>query len=144
MARPILLPLGFLLAAAAGCTSHSHGPIDFQVTGGLTGNGDGTPSLRIEADGTATRPAPSGGGTQTARLDLATLDDLEARIDAAEFATLAPSYTACNDCYIYVVSVQLDGATYTVQADTMAELPDPLDAVIAALKDITQRPLDWQ
>ena len=62
----------------------------------------------------------------------------------AWFATLAPSYTACNDCYIYVVSVQLDGATYTVQADTMAELPDPLDAVIAALKDITQRPLDWQ
>jgi hypothetical protein len=134
--RRLLLPLGFLFAVTAGCTaSHGPGTIDFQVTGGFAGNGDGTPRLRIEPDGTMTR------GTQTTTLDRATLDDLEAKVDAAQFATLSPMYTACADCYVYVVSVQIDGTTYTVAADTLATVPAPLEAVIATLKDISQRPV---
>jgi hypothetical protein len=140
MARRILLPLGFLLGAAAGCSGHSQGPIDFQVTGGFTGHGDGTPSLRIEPDGTVTRQ-PTGGPTETGTLDPTTLDDLEAKVDAAQFATLAPAYTACADCYVNVVSVQLDGTSFTVQADTVAKIPMPLTTVIATLKDIALQPL---
>lgn len=141
MAPRILFALSFLLGVTAGCSGHTQGPIDFQVTGGFAGQGDGTRPLRIEPDGTMTRPAP-GGGTQTTKLDLATLDDLEAKVDAAGFATLAPMYTGCADCYVYVVSVQLDGTTYTVAADTLAQLPAPLEAVITTLKDISQLPLD--
>jgi len=137
MTRQCLLPLGLLLGLAAGCTSSpTRGPIDFQVTGGFAGGGDGTPSLRIEPDGTATRAG------QTFQLDRMTLDDLDAKVEAAQFPTLAATYSGCADCYVYEVSVQLDGSSYTVAADTLAQVPPALQAVIDTLKDISQRQLD--
>jgi hypothetical protein len=145
MTRPLvlLLPIGFLLALVAGCTGHaSQGAINFEVTGGFTGTGDGTPALRIEPDGTATRT--SAGRTQTTRLDLATLHDLQAKIDAAQFPMLEPAYMGCADCYVYEVSVQLDGTMHRVAVDTDAHPPAALQAVIDALKDIEQLPLDWR
>jgi hypothetical protein len=131
---------------AGGCSSSSgmvDGPIDFSVSGGFTGGGDGT-ALHIELDGTATRSTESG-GSQTATLDAATLDDLDRKIVDAQFPSLAPVYSCnCADSFIYNVSVQLDGSTHTIAADSLAALPDRLDAVIDTLQDIYQRPLDWQ
>jgi hypothetical protein len=137
-----LLCLGVMLGAASGCTHSSVEAVDFRVNGGLAGNGDGTPSLHIDPDGVMTRTS-TGGVTQTATLDPGALADLHSKIEAAEFPQLAPTYTACADCYINVVTVQLGGATYNVQADTDAQVPTQLDAVITTLKAITSQPLDW-
>jgi hypothetical protein len=139
----ILLPLGFLLALTAGCTDSTRGPIDFQVTGGFGGDGDGTPSLKIEHDGTMT--VTSLGVTQATRLDRVTLDDLEAKVDAAQFATLDPTYpstSTCLDCAVYNVSVQLAGTPYTVVVDETAQPPTALQAVITTLRDLARRQLD--
>ena len=141
MSLRILVPLMFF-AAIGGCTSHVDGPIDYTVTGGLSGGGDGA-ALHIELDGTVTRPK-AGGGTETATLDAATLGDLRSKIDAADFESLAPKYSCnCADNFIDNISVQLDGTVHTVAADRDAQLPDGLKTVVDTLLDIYQRPLDW-
>ena len=140
MSLRILVPLIFF-AAIGGCTSHVDGPIDYSVTGGFTGGGDGT-ALHIELDGTVTRPK-AGGGTETAKLDAATLDDLRGKIDDADFASLAPKYSCCADVFIDNISVQLDGSTYKVEADRGAQIPERLKTVFDALVDLYHRPLDW-
>jgi hypothetical protein len=129
-------------AAACGGTGNIDGPIDYNVTGGLSGHGDGT-ALHIELDGTTTRPT-AGGGTETAVLDALTLADLHGKIIDAQFAMLAPLYScSCTDSYINTTSVQIDGAQHTVVADDLAPYPERLKIVIDTLKDIYQRPLGW-
>src|ERR1041384_3161495 len=125
-----MLCLGVMLGAASGCTHSGVETVDFRVNGGLAGNGDGTPSLHIEPDGAMTRTS-TGGVTQTATLAPGALADLHGKIEAAEFPQLAPTYTACADCYVNVVTVQLGGATYSVRADTDAQVPAQLDAGVA-------------
>jgi len=143
MALRRLLPLSFVLGALAGCaaTNNVDGPIDYRVTGGFSGGGDGT-ALHIELDGTVTRAAS--GGTQTATLDPVALDDLHQKIVDAQFPALSPTYSCnCADDLIYNVSVQLDGTTHTVAASSLAPYPGRLKTVIDTLQDIRQRPLDW-
>lgn len=135
-----------LCGGVGGCTSHGagqvDGPVDYRVTGGFSGGGDGT-MLHVELNGTATRHTDQQ-GTQTAMLDLATLDDLHQKIVDARFATLDPEYLCdCADDYVYNVSVQVDGNSHIVMAHSLASFPDPLRAVIDALQDIHQRELDW-
>jgi len=135
------LPL-ICAAAACGGMGEIDGPIDFNVTGGLSGNGDGT-ALHIELDGTTTRPK-AGGGTETTVLDAMTLADLHAKIIDAQFAMLAPLYPCgCTDGYIYNTSVQIDGTQHTVAAEDLAQYPERLKVVIDTLKGIYQRPLGW-
>jgi len=126
--------------AAAGCTSGADGPIDYRVTGGLGGTGDGT-VLHIELDGTTTRTVA--GETETGVLDAATLADLRTKIAAAKFPALDPMYScSCVDDFVNVISVQLDGGTHTVAADTTAEVPAALETVIDTLRVIYEGPLD--
>jgi hypothetical protein len=136
------VPLSFVLGALAGCTAtHVDGPVDYRVTGGFSGGGDGT-ALHIELDGTVTRAAS--GGTQTAALDAVTLDDLHQKIVDAQFPALQPMYSCtCADDLTYNITVQLDGRTHTVAADSLAPIPGSLKTVIDTLQDIHQRPLDW-
>lgn len=140
---PLIVPLGFLLGALAGCGGDAtvDGPVDYRVTGGFGGGGDGT-ALHIELDGTVTRTA--GGGTQTATLDAVALADLHQQIVDADLPGLSPAYSCnCADDLTYHLSVQLDGSTRSVTADSLAPIPDRLKAVIDTLQDIPQRPLDW-
>ena len=172
MARRSVSPVGLALvlcAAASGCASHVadqvdgsveppdapgaaqcrhvagqvDGPVDYSVTGGFFGGGDGT-ALHVELDGTVTRHTDQQ-GTQTAMLDRVTLDDLRQKIVDAQFSTLMPQYHCnCADDYIDNVSVHVDASLYTVAADRLASLPGCLKTVIDTLKAIHQSPLDWR
>jgi hypothetical protein len=123
-----------LLGSAAACTDRGDGPIDFLVTGGFAGGGDGTPTLHIEPDGTATREFP-GGGHDTTMLDPATFADLRQKIRQADFDSLEPEYRLCCDDFAYRVSV----GPHTVEADKNADIPAGLRAVIDTLSAIDRR-----
>lgn len=141
-----MLVLSFLIGAAGACGDGGtiDGPIGYRSTGGFSGRGDGTPALHIDLDGTVTREKAVG-GTESAMLDRATLDDLHRKILEADFAELEPTYDCqCEDDYVYVVTVQLDGTLYTVMADSLAPPPAPLLTVIDALRAIGALPLDWR
>jgi hypothetical protein len=137
----------------AGCAGQSDTIIDYQRTGGLAGLNE---SRHITIDGTITRPK-TGGGTETATLDPTTVDDLERRLEAADFPTLAPAYGCggCPDVIVYTLLVPADRttgrtagritnrATYRVTAYDSGELPAQLRPLIAALGAISERSLDW-
>lgn len=138
----LLLSTVVAVAWASGCTTTTaavDGPIEFNVTGGFTGAGDGTPALNIEPDGTVTR-TPGGEPSHTLTLDGATMAALRARIVDAEFATLAPSYTGWADDYTYNIAVGIDGSLHAVRADMHAEIPAGLKSVIDMLLEIAKRP----
>jgi hypothetical protein len=127
--------LSLLLAgAASACTSTTEGSVDFAVSGGFAGNGDGTTPLHIEPDGTLLRTRPT--HNELSVLDPAVTADLYDKIANARFATLDPMYPACCDDYVYVVTVEVGGSLYVVQAHTLAKIPDRLQAVIDALTGI--------
>jgi hypothetical protein len=133
--------------ASAGCTSSSSPPstgvLDYQSSGGLSGNGDGS-ELHVTADRTARRVTRQG-GSQTATLDAATFNDLRARIEAAEFTTLEPMYScSCADDFVDMVSVQLSDTTYAVSADTSADIPERLQALVDTIHGVIAAPLDWR
>lgn len=138
MSLRTLVPLCVALAAAAGCASSPDGPIEFHVAGGLTGRGDGT-AIHIEPGGTATRTSPTD-GTVIEQIDPATLAALHGQIRDARFPALAPNYgcLGCGDEYYYQVTVELDGASYTVAVDGSPDAGEPpaLTAVINTLKQL--------
>lgn len=140
MARPILVPLGLglvLVTAAACSSSGTVGTIDYRVTGGLTGRGDGT-ALHVEPDGTATRTSPTEGMVNET-LDPATLDDLHRKVQDAGFPDLEPSYgcLGCGDEYVYELAVELDGQQYKVSVDSFAmNPPESLGTLVSTLKQL--------
>jgi hypothetical protein len=115
--------------------------IDYVVTGGISGEGNGT-SLRVQPDGTLIRQTRLG-GTQSGKLDQVTLDDLVARAQSAEFATLCHSYVCrnCADEYVDQVSLQVAGTTLKVSASQLAPVPARLRAVIDMLETLVDYPL---
>jgi len=125
-----------MLAGACGTTAHPGG-IDYSVTGGFTNGGDGTPPTHIDPDGTVTRALP--GGTKTTKLTPQETSDLYGKVRAAEFASLEPKYDECCDGYVYSVTVELDGTSHVVEASDLAKIPDRLQVVIDALKEISHR-----
>jgi len=134
-------------AALAGCTSSSSPPstgvLDYQSRGGFSGQGDGS-ELHVTADRTARRVTRSG-GSQTAVLDAATFNNLRAKIEAAEFTTLEPTYNcSCADDLVDQVSVQLSNTTYAVSADASAEVPDRLQALVDTIHGVIAAQLDWR
>jgi hypothetical protein len=144
MTRYVVAVLVGGVLGAAGCTSEVNGPIDYRVTGGFSGQGDGT-LLSIEVNGAATRNAPDRRGTQTAQLPPATVDDLRTKLDDANFAALDPVYgCSCADEFIHVISVGAEsGSHHTVAASELAVVPPALKTVIDTLKDIHDGPFDW-
>ena len=137
------LVIAMALGATGACTSngaHVDGPIDLASTGGFTGTGDGSAKLHIELDGAATRER--GDIRETATLDAATLADLDHKIEAAQFDTLAPLYMGpIVDDNGDSVSVVVEGATRTVVVSRSASPPAALRVVIDTLADIRARPI---
>jgi hypothetical protein len=133
-----MLAIGVLTMVGGCATTTLDGPIDYEVTGGFTGRGDGTPTIHIEQDGTMTRTTPDG-PSKTETLDPATFRMLRDKIERAEFSNLAERYSCCADDYTVKVSVVIDGTVHTVEADRMAETPPALKVALDALDDIATR-----
>ncbi|HEY0478773.1 MAG TPA: hypothetical protein VGD37_14745 [Kofleriaceae bacterium] len=131
-----------MLAALGACTSGGAiDDIDYRVTGGLDGDGDGT-ALHVARDGAFTRQTRRG-VTDRGTLDPATFGELLDKVRAAEFPELGPSYPcgACGDDYIHDLTVQIDGTAHQVMASAQATLPDRLAAVVEALRTIIEPPV---
>jgi hypothetical protein len=128
-----LLTMG-VFAMAAGCAGQPlYGAIDYQVTGGLGGGGDGTATPHIEPDGTMTRTRP-GGATEVRILSAATMRSLRAKIEDANFPALHDSYVECCDRYEHVVSVELAGSVHEVAATEGVAVPRGLQHALDALQ----------
>lgn len=143
MTRSLLASV--LVAVIGGCASRTEAleaPVDYQL---LAYEATQRTTLHLEPDGTVTRTR-SNLPTDTVRLAQATLDDIARKIEDAGFSTLEPTYGCggCTDDAVYTITVGIDGARYTVQADSMSDFPDRLQPVIDTLRDISELPLDWQ
>jgi hypothetical protein len=107
------------------------GPIDYKVTGGFFGTGDGTPPLHIEPDGTATRDAAP------LTLDSQVVEDLYQKAADARLAMLLPEYNcSCADDYVHVVTVRIDGMPRSIEVHEMASYPDRLKDLLDMLQAI--------
>lgn len=148
------------LGLAAGCASHGGdsdpgacplvrdgatgsetiGGLAYQVTGGLSGAGNGT-SLQIDARGQVTRHTRER-GTETGQLDPAAFQDLAAKARAA-VPTLCATYgcLGCADDFVHRVTVTLDGVPYTAEASELTSPPPGLSDLLHALQQIVDRPL---
>ncbi len=126
------LLLTSVLTLAAGCIGQQvDGPIDYRVTGGFTGHGDGTAALHIELDGTMTR-TPAGDGPRITKLDRATLGDLRRAIDEANLPEHS-EYVDCCDRFTYGVSVEIGGELHTVAVSDGTAVPRPIRRVMDLL-----------
>jgi hypothetical protein len=138
-----------IIAAVAGCAIAGcagdgtiDGAISYRSTGGFSGQGDGSPDLQVELDGTVMRVL--NGTAENAKIDQATLDDLHDKVHDARFPDLEPLYSCqCADDFLYTVSVHMDGKLYGVMAHSQAQPPQRLRQVIDALRAIGQLPIDW-
>jgi hypothetical protein len=133
---PLGIPLGIALGAAAGCASSSDELIDYRVTGGFSGRGDGT-SLQLRTDGTGTRTTTA--GTQPVVLDRAALTALNRQIADAQFPSLQPSYGChgCVDQLVFELAVQVNGHRYEVRDDQgNTSSPESLRALLSTLQQI--------
>jgi hypothetical protein len=110
------------------------GPIDYRVVGGFLGQGDGTVPLHIDPSGTATK------GEATVTLAPPVVADLYQKAAEARFSTLSPTYDCdCDDDYVHIVTVQIDGTARTVQVHEMASPPQPLKVMIDTLHDLAEQ-----
>jgi hypothetical protein len=137
------MTLRSLLAAAActiaaGCSTSTtpiDGPIDYEVIGGFTGQGDGTPALHIELDGSLLRTPPGQAGVPS-KLDAATLQSLLDKLERAELPSPPAVYKCCDDDFVRVVTVGVDGELHGARADRGADVPQALEDALDALHAI--------
>lgn len=117
------------------------GVVDYEVTGGPTGSGNGT-SLQISEDGWMTRHTAER-GTEDGLLDGLTLYGLYVKVIDAQLPGLCKTYscTGCTGDYVHNLTVYLDDAPYTIQVGFSASPPDPLVALINAVQNLTVLPL---
>lgn len=128
-----------VLTMSAGCVGKPiDGVIDYEVTGGLDGGGDGTATLHIEPDGTMTRTRP-GHPAEVTTLSVTALRNLRGKIADANFGSLDDNYVACCDRYAHVVSVELAGAVHTVAATEGVAIPRGLQRTIDALQALATK-----
>ena len=134
--RMKLLSMVFAVAAC-GSSNQQIGEIHYQVTGGLSGTGDGT-SMQIEPGGAVTRQTRAHGQEQ-GQLPRALLDDIVSKIKDADLPSLEMTYgCSCADDLVDELVVQIDGTGRTVAVSKSsdsapAELLTALDAVRAAV-----------
>jgi hypothetical protein len=126
------------LALGAGCSSQTDALVDYQVSGGFSGSGDGT-SLTLDTRGVGSR-VTAHSGTVPVQLDPAALADLHAKIRDAQFATLQSTYGChgCADQLVYDIAVQADGHHYEVSIDESDTItyPEGLHALLVTLKQL--------
>ena len=125
----------FALLTLCSCTtSQIDGPIDYAVTGGLAGQGDGTPELHVEPDGTAVCRGRDFERHFT--LDATRLAQLHDAIYDAELP-LEATYTGCCDFYVDTFSVQIDGLVHSVEIDRSASgVPSELADLVTTMSTI--------
>ncbi|MBC7973854.1 MAG: hypothetical protein H7138_02630 [Myxococcales bacterium] len=123
-----------VLALTAGCVGND-GAIEYQVEGGLSGRGDGSPAVRIEPDGTITR-TPREGDPEVRVLSSSTMATLRARIAALEVRTLSDSYAKCCDFFEHVLTVELDRRMRTLTVSDNSGAPRELEDLIDLLHDL--------
>jgi hypothetical protein len=117
------------------------GAVDYEVTGGPSGSGNGT-WLEIAEIGSLTRHTTER-GTEEGLLDGLTHYGLYRKVITADIPRLCRSYS-CDGCtgdYIHKLTVYLDGAPYTVEVGFRASPPERLVALINTVQNITTRPL---
>jgi hypothetical protein len=158
-AMQIVAALGFAVGALSGCSSRgdphgtcevvggsstaaaTFGGIEYRVTGGLSGDGNGT-SLQIDRYGAVTRQTLQR-GTERGQLDQGTLDEVIADARAAEIPTLCAMYrcAGCADDFVHEVMAQLDDVVLVVQVSDLGDPPDRLHALIDLLQELVDRRL---
>lgn len=149
MTNRMLLALGFMTGVVGGCASRMEppssafqleAPVEYQL---FTSSAEHHTTLRIETDGKVIRTrAPN--PTETGTLSAAELVDVADKIDAAEFPTLDLKYGCggCADDSVHMITVEVDGVPFTVQADSQSDFPDRLRLLIDTLRAISEQPLD--
>lgn len=155
----IVAALGFAVGALGGCsrggdphgtcdvvggsstTAASFGGIEYRVTGGFSGGGNGN-SLQIDRYGAVTRQTPER-GIERGQLDQGTLDEVIADARAAEIPTLCAMYrcAGCADDFVHEVTAQLDNVALVVQVSEFGDPPDRLHALIDLLQELLDRRL---
>jgi hypothetical protein len=141
MSSRFLIAAGLAGACVAwGCSSDGSDDnlLDYRSSGGLVGHGDGS-ELHVDVSRRAERVTRTG-GSERFTLDADTFTQLRDKIDAAQFAQLAPEYgCSCADALVDVVSVQLHGQTYDVAAASDAQVPPQLVDLIAFIHDVIEQ-----
>lgn len=128
-------------AAAAGCATDEQ-RLDYTVSGGLIGHGDGTAASVDLHDGHVILQLAVGRAVETT-LAPAELASLRHLVHEANFPALEPVYDcsrdglACNDSFILKLAVVLDGETYEVAVDDRASRPPPLHALLDTVYALT-------
>jgi hypothetical protein len=114
---------------------------DYVVTGGPTGNGNGT-SLNMAQDGTVTLTTNER-GTQQGWLDGLTQYGLFRKATSAELPTLCATYSCegCSNDYVHNLTILFNDVPYTVRANFRATMPERLSTLINYVQGITTRPL---
>lgn len=137
------LPSMVLAVALAACSHNNEqiGEIHYQVTGGLSGAGDGT-SMKIEPGGAVTRQTRARGDEQ-GQLPRTMLDDIVRKIQDADLPTLETTYgCSCADDLIDELVVQIDGTDRIVDVSKSSDsAPDELKTAIAAVRAAVDAPL---
>lgn len=134
------LPLcGFVLVSAAACASNSdtgNAIIDYQLS-----SWSGVLSAHISDDGAFTRTKLDG-STVTGSLGPAAVDDLQSKVNEAQFPTLEDKYGCggCADQPVHRITVHLDDNEYTVRADDGSGYPARLQPLIDELHALVQEP----
>jgi len=135
--RRFLLSCGLVVVASGGCADSKNGAIDYQLTGGFVGL---HASVHIDPDGKLSGTKQDGSAV-TGQLDAAERADIQAKVDQAQFATLAPMYDCnCADDLLHTITVDVDGTEYTVKADGTSDYPDRLKPLIDTLEDMVSVP----
>src|SRR5439155_15310271 len=91
-------------------TPHFDGALDDARTGGFINE---RTSAHIEPDGQMRR-VKADGSTMTSTLSQATMTDLAAKVDQAQFPMLATEYRcSCNDDFLHTITVEIGDKPYT-------------------------------
>jgi hypothetical protein len=137
------MSLRFFLAsllAATGCTGDST-VATLRTVGGFAGVDD---TIHLTSDGTVTLTTRFGGDTVTT-VDSSVVEEIQQKIEDAEFPTLQRAYTGnCADDFTHTVTARVGAKSYTVTADGCADAPERLNLVIDALFQLVVRPVDLQ
>jgi hypothetical protein len=110
--------------------------IQYEVTGGPAGIGNGT-SLYIAESGWSTLRTTEG-GTDQGWLEIHLHYGLFVKATQAELPTRCKVYSCegCSDDYVHNLTVRMNNVPYTVRASFRAVLPERLATLITAVRNI--------
>jgi hypothetical protein len=117
-----------------GHTPPFDGALDYERTGGFVST---RTSMHVDAAGKMTW-MKTDGSTTTTTLPAATVADLRAKVDQAEFLTLQPAYRcSCNDDIVHKIEVLIAGTPHMVVVDDSSDYPARLRPLVDTLSGLT-------